>query len=79
MPPAAAPFSHGIGWLSTESEGHFTMTASFVSSKYANAPGSPIRELKRFSDRPGMISFAGGYPDPKLMDAEGLQASLAQL
>lgn len=55
------------------------MTASFVSSRYANAPGSPIRELKRFSEQPGMISFAGGYPDPKLMDAEGLQASLAQL
>ncbi|WP_157730744.1 aminotransferase-like domain-containing protein [Variovorax sp. HW608] len=26
-----------------------------------------------------MISFAGGYPDPGLMDAQGLQACLAQL
>lgn len=46
---------------------------SFVNDRYANAPGSPIRELKRFTELPGMISLAGGYPAPELMDSGGLQ------
>ncbi|MBT2323646.1 PLP-dependent aminotransferase family protein [Variovorax paradoxus] len=48
-------------------------TYSFVNERYASAPGSPIRELKQFSELPGMISLAGGYPAPELMDAGGLQ------
>lgn len=43
------------------------------SSSYANPAGSPIRELFPYLNRPGMISFAGGYPSPSLLDAEGLQ------
>lgn len=35
---------------------------SFVNASYSNAPGSAIRELKRFADLPDMISLAGGYP-----------------
>lgn len=46
---------------------------SFVNDRYAHAPGSAIRELKRFAELPGMISLAGGYPAPELMDAVGLQ------
>jgi 2-aminoadipate transaminase len=40
---------------------------------YANPAGSPIRELFPYLSRPGMISFAGGYPSPALFDAEGLR------
>lgn len=40
---------------------------------YANPAGSPIRELFPYLSKPGMISFAGGYPSPSLFDAEGLQ------
>lgn len=53
-------------------------TDSFVNARYASAPGSPIRELKRFSELPGMISLAGGYPAPELMDAAGLQQMFAR-
>jgi DNA-binding transcriptional MocR family regulator len=39
--------------------------------------GSPIRELFPYLSRPGMISFAGGYPSPDLLDAEGLREAAA--
>lgn len=40
--------------------------------------GSPIRELFPYLSRPGMISFAGGYPSTSLFDAEGLQQAALQ-
>lgn len=40
--------------------------------------GSAIRELFKYLSRPGMISFAGGYPAPALFDAEGLAHASAQ-
>ncbi|MBD1552297.1 PLP-dependent aminotransferase family protein [Pseudomonas typographi] len=39
--------------------------------------GSAIRELFPYLSRPGMISFAGGYPPPALFDQPGL-ATAAQ-
>ena len=36
---------------------------------------SAIRELFKLLGKPGIISFAGGFPDPALFDAEGIQAS----
>jgi DNA-binding transcriptional MocR family regulator len=38
--------------------------------------GSPIRELFKYVGRPGMISFAGGYPSKDLFDREGLAKAL---
>lgn len=46
---------------------------------FANPAGSPIRELFPYLSKPGIISFAGGYPSPSLFDAEGLQASAARV
>lgn len=43
------------------------------SSVFANPQGSPIRALYKYLSEPGMISFAGGYPDPALFDVEGLR------
>lgn len=37
--------------------------------------GSAIRELFKYLSRPGMISFAGGYPPPVLFDQPGLAAA----
>ncbi|WP_370679445.1 PLP-dependent aminotransferase family protein [Comamonas sp. GB3 AK4-5] len=45
------------------------------SSVYLNPKGSPIRALYKHLSEPGMISFAGGYPDPQLFDVEGLGAA----
>lgn len=42
-------------------------------ASYADPIGSPIRELFPFLSRPGMISFAGGYPSASLFDCEGLR------
>ncbi|MBE0474005.1 PLP-dependent aminotransferase family protein [Rhodoferax sp.] len=41
---------------------------------------SAIRELFKLLGKPGIISFAGGFPDPALFDVEGIaQASAAVL
>ncbi|MFZ4480119.1 MAG: PLP-dependent aminotransferase family protein [Rhodoferax sp.] len=36
---------------------------------------SAIRELFKLLGKPGIISFAGGFPDPALFDAEGIRQS----
>ena len=40
-----------------------------------NVETSAIRELFKLLGKPGIISFAGGFPDPALFDAAGIQAS----
>jgi len=45
-----------------------------------NVETSAIRELFKLLGKPGIISFAGGFPDPALFDAEGIaQASATVL
>lgn len=39
---------------------------------FKNPAGSPIRELFPYLSKPGIISFAGGYPSPALFDVQGL-------
>ncbi|MET3515123.1 DNA-binding transcriptional MocR family regulator [Pseudacidovorax sp. 1753] len=46
---------------------------------YAEPAGSPIRELFPYLSRPGLVSFAGGYPSPALLDAEGLAQASARV
>lgn len=38
-----------------------------------NIETSAIRELFKLLGKPGIISFAGGFPDPALFDAEGIR------
>ncbi len=40
--------------------------------------GSPVRDILALTERPGVISFAGGLPDPRLFDAAGLRAAFAR-
>jgi len=40
-----------------------------------NIETSAIRELFKLLGKPGIISFAGGFPDPALFDVEGLKRS----
>ncbi|WP_347556062.1 PLP-dependent aminotransferase family protein [Robbsia sp. KACC 23696] len=49
------------------------LDASFFAAPFRHPVGSPIRELFPYLSRPGMISFAGGMPDPALFDGDGLQ------
>lgn len=56
------------------------MTAAYRFNPAFQSPqGSPIRELFRYTQQPGMISFAGGYPAPALFDTQGLAKSAATL
>src|SRR5690606_22808456 len=41
-----------------------------ISRRASAMRASEIRELLKLLDRPGMISFAGGIPDPSLFDLE---------
>jgi len=55
------------------------MSLSFA-TRLQNVETSAIRELFKLLGQPGIISFAGGFPDPALFDAEGVaQASAAVL
>ena len=42
-----------------------------------NVETSAIRELFKLLGKPGIISFAGGFPDPAMFDVEGLKAASA--
>jgi DNA-binding transcriptional MocR family regulator len=42
-----------------------------------NVETSAIRELFKLLGKPGIISFAGGFPDPALFDVEGIRESAA--
>lgn len=54
------------------------MTPAYRFNPAFEAPqGSPIRELFKYTQQTGMISFAGGYPAPALFDAEALGRSAA--
>ena len=39
------------------------------------ATSSPVRDILALTERPGVISFAGGLPAPDLFDRAGLQAA----
>ena len=41
------------------------------------ASSSPVRDILALTDRPGMISFAGGLPAPELFDLSGLRDAFA--
>lgn len=46
---------------------------------YAQASGSPIRAMLALAGREGMISLAGGHPDPALLPADWLRESLQEV
>ena len=54
------------------------MLSDLFTPAFAQPAGSPIRELFPYLSRPGMVSFAGGYPSPTLFDADGLRQAAAQ-
>ncbi|MEV6689022.1 PLP-dependent aminotransferase family protein [Streptomyces sp. NPDC053429] len=44
-------------------------------ARTAAVAGSPIRDILSLTDRPEVVSFAGGYPAPELFDSAGLRAA----
>ena len=47
-------------------------------SRLNNVSTSAIREIFKLLGRPGIISFAGGFPDPALFDVEGIREATGQ-
>lgn len=43
-----------------------------------NVETSAIRELFKLLGKPGIISFAGGFPDSAMFDVEGLKEASAK-
>jgi 2-aminoadipate transaminase len=48
-----------------------------VADRLRGVISSPVREILALTERPGVISFAGGLPAPELFDVEGLRDAYA--
>ena len=48
-------------------------------SRLGNVETSAIRELFKLLGKPGIISFAGGFPDPALFDVDGIRMATEQV
>ena len=48
-------------------------------TRLGNVETSAIRELFKLLGKPGIISFAGGFPDPALFDVEGIRMATGQV
>ena len=48
-------------------------------TRLQNVETSAIRELFKLLGKPGIISFAGGFPDPALFDVEGIRMASEQV
>ncbi|WP_406087962.1 PLP-dependent aminotransferase family protein [Streptomyces virginiae] len=70
--PAAVPAS-----AATAAPSPATATAPppAFAARAASVAGSPVREILALTERPGIISLAGGLPAPELFDTEGLRAA----
>ena len=67
-PPTAAPC--GSSWhhgLVNTSDHPFSISAA---PRYAGMASSPLKDIFALAARPGVVSFAGGIPDPELFDLE---------
>jgi 2-aminoadipate transaminase len=48
-----------------------------IATRLRGVASSPVREILALTERPGVISFAGGLPAPELFDAAGLREAYA--
>ena len=55
------------------------MTALAYARRMEGMKASEIRELLKLVDRPDVISFAGGIPDPALFPAEAARAERSRI
>ena len=49
-----------------------------TASRLRGVAGSPVRDILALTERPGVISFAGGLPEPGLFDVAGLREAVAR-
>lgn len=48
-----------------------------TAARLGRASSSPVREILALTERPGVVSFAGGLPAPELFDVVGLREAFA--
>jgi len=48
-----------------------------LATRLRDVRSSPVRDILALTERPGVISFAGGLPAPELFDAPGLREAFA--
>ena len=48
-----------------------------LAARLRGVQSSPVRDILALTERPGVISFAGGLPAPELFDAPGTRAAFA--
>ncbi|MCU0313633.1 MAG: PLP-dependent aminotransferase family protein [Solirubrobacteraceae bacterium] len=46
-----------------------------TAARLRGVASSPVRDILALTERPGVISFAGGLPEPALFDVDGLRAA----
>ncbi len=51
--------------------------AILTAGRLGGAVSSPVREILALTERPGVVSFAGGLPAPELFDVVGLRDAFA--
>ena len=51
-------------------------TALHFAARLNNVETSAIRELFKLLGKPGIISFAGGFPDPAMFDVDGIREAV---
>jgi 2-aminoadipate transaminase len=55
-----------------------TFNTDLFATRLSNVETSAIRELFKVLGKPGIISFGGGFPDPKSFDVEGIAQAAQQ-
>ena len=60
-------------------KGAITTQRYTFAPRMAKTPKSFIREILKVTERPEVISFAGGLPSPALIDVEGIRAACASI
>ncbi len=54
-------------------------TSLRLADRLQNVETSAIRELFKLLGKPGIISFAGGFPDPAMFDMDGIREATSQV
>ncbi len=53
--------------------------ATPTAGRLGRSSSSPVRDILALTDRPGVVSFAGGLPAPELFDVVGLREAFASV
>ena len=62
---------------STVNSKNVRTNGSIFARRMAKTPKSFIREILKVTENPEIISFAGGLPNPELIDVEGIAKAAA--